>query len=381
MLIKGTISVVNPPDYADNYGNQYQNITVDTIQGQITGRIGCKKSYTNADIGQQGQWDTEQATSPQGPYNKFKKHYDTPEMHHHRTLDGLDVQGYDLVVGYPILASEWALASARKAGIPCWNWVLDCESLCKKYAPAVGNRMHFGTRHTAALRNSDKLLSISEYAVPFIKEWTGNENTIGLMGCVNSRAADSVWTEGRTRFVAISRLTEHKRFQDLCYVAKRVNVKIDLITSFGMRAVESRLAANSVQARVTVWDSPDDKTKFKLLKLAQALLCPSAYEGLGMPMMEALYCGVPVICYDYGVMREVCEDAALYAAWSSPESFMKQVEAFLKDDYKRLDLEMAARRVGKRYSFEAMCKRLKEVFGVGDLWDMTKRKLMKKWSI
>lgn len=279
-----------------------------------------------------------------------------------RNLRGGD---FDLVVGYPIIASGFALTAARNAGIPCWNWVLDCESLCKKYAPAVGNRMHFGVQHTAALRNSDMLLSISEYAVPFIKEWTGNENTIGLMGCVNSREAVSVQTEKARRFVAITRLTEHKRFDDLIYVAKELDLQIDLITSFGKGAVENRLAAKDARWHFKIWDSPDGALKFRLIKQAMALLCPSTYEGLGMPMMEALYCGVPAICYDYGVMREVCGDAALYATWSSPESFVEQVRAFLKDDYKRLDMEMAARRIGERYSFEAMCKRLKDVFGVG----------------
>lgn len=310
-------------------------------------------------------------------FDALLEHYLVPEMHRHRTLDGVDVAGYDLVVGYPILASEWALASARKAGIPCWNWILDAEPLCKKYAPAVGNRMHYGESHTKALRDSDKLLSISEYAVPFIKEWTGNENTIGLMGCVNSREAASVQTKKANRFVAITRLTEHKRFDDLCRVAKELKVRINVITSFGRQAVRDRVLSMGAQEYIVVFDSPDDKTKFALIKQSVAMLCPSAYEGLGMPMMEALNCGVPVICYNYGVMREVCGDAALYATWSSPESFGNQVKTFLEDDYKRVDLEMAAQRIGPRYSFEAMCDRLRDVFGVGDLWDMTKRELVK----
>lgn len=314
-------------------------------------------------------------------FDTLREHYLVPEMHHHRTLDGVDVKGYDLVVGYPILASGWALTSARKAGIPCWNWVLDAEPLCKKYAPVVGSRMHFGVQHTAALRNSEMLISISKYAVPFIKEWTENPKTFGLMGCVNSREADSVQTDKTDRFVAVTRLTEHKRFNDLCCVAKELGVQIDVITSFGVKAMKDRIVAKGVREYVAVWDSPDDATKFKLIKRAMALLCPSAYEGLGLPMLEALYCGIPVICYKYGVMEEVCENAALYAPWSSPEGFASQVKDFLEDDYKKLDLEVAARRIGARYSFEAMCKRLKDIFGVGDLWDMTKRELVKKWQI
>jgi len=78
MLIQGTIQTVNPPDFADRYNNQYQNITINTATGLVTGRIGSKQPYGAADIGQQGQWDMEQAQSQKGPYNKLKRHYDTP---------------------------------------------------------------------------------------------------------------------------------------------------------------------------------------------------------------------------------------------------------------------------------------------------------------
>lgn len=79
MLIKGKISNIQPPDFTDTYGNKYQNIQIETSQGKFTvGRIGCKKPYTQFNIGDDGQWDMEQKESSQGPYNKLKKHYDQP---------------------------------------------------------------------------------------------------------------------------------------------------------------------------------------------------------------------------------------------------------------------------------------------------------------
>lgn len=78
MLIQGPIEAINPPDFTDQYGNQYQNITVSTAAGPVTGRIGSKKPYTAQDIGRAGQWDSEQKQGKQGAYNRFKRHYDTP---------------------------------------------------------------------------------------------------------------------------------------------------------------------------------------------------------------------------------------------------------------------------------------------------------------
>jgi len=80
MLINGTLSGVRPPNFTNRHGVQYQDIQITNVQGQkIVGQIGCKAPYTEQNIGEQGQWDLEQATNSKGnPYNKLKKHYDTP---------------------------------------------------------------------------------------------------------------------------------------------------------------------------------------------------------------------------------------------------------------------------------------------------------------
>ncbi|MCK5016922.1 MAG: hypothetical protein KAS32_07600 [Candidatus Peribacteraceae bacterium] len=78
MLVQGQIIAINPPNYQDQWGNQYQNIVVRTISGDVTGRIATKKPYTAQNLNQNGQFDCEEAQNNQGTYYKFKKHYDTP---------------------------------------------------------------------------------------------------------------------------------------------------------------------------------------------------------------------------------------------------------------------------------------------------------------
>ena len=297
-------------------------------------------------------------------YDDFCQHYPVPIVESTSRLDALSADlKFDLVIGYPILASEWALTFARSIGAPCWNFVLDAWPLVSKYAPAVAKRMHFGEDHTHALAESDLLLSISEYAVPFIKEWTGNKNVVPLIGCVNSRCADSVYTEWDNRFVAITRSTEHKRFNDLLYVVEHTGVHLDVITSFNPSVMTDRVAARLMTEFVTVHFAPNDAQKFELVKRSRALVGGSVYEGLGMPFMEAMYCGVPVVCYDYPVLREVCGDAALYAPLASPASLSKRVRELVGDDYTFADLCVQAHSVGGAYSFESMCDRIAGLLG------------------
>lgn len=298
-------------------------------------------------------------------FQEFSRYYKMPAMI--LTTNPMtalkDVRGAELVITYPIDWTAPGLELARKLKAKCWAFVLDAWPIISKWAPAVAKRMHYSEEHTKALRDSDLLLTISEYAVPFVKEWTGNENVQCLMGCVNSRCADSVsvQTERSGGFVAITRATEHKRLDDLFHVVQKTNIELNLISSFHADEMRAKVAQAGVSHLVRVHASPSEEEKFRLIKGAIAGIGASAYEGLGMPFMEYLYCGLPVACYKFPILEEVCGDGALYANHSSPESLVKQVEK-LQDEYARLDVEIVARQIGQRYCFESMCKRLKELF-------------------
>jgi glycosyltransferase involved in cell wall biosynthesis len=45
--------------------------------------------------------------------------------------------------------------------------------------------------------------------------------------------------------------------------------------------------------------------------LSELLLFPSVYEGFGLPILEAMACGTPVVTANYGAMQEVADDAAI----------------------------------------------------------------------
>ena len=50
-----------------------------------------------------------------------------------------------------------------------------------------------------------------------------------------------------------------------------------------------------------------------LYRRAAAVVCPSVYEGFGLPLVEAMAAGAPLVCSDIPVFREVAADAAVFA--------------------------------------------------------------------
>lgn len=74
---------------------------------------------------------------------------------------------------------------------------------------------------------------------------------------------------------------------------------------------------------------------------AQALVFPSLYEGFGLPVLEAMACGTPVVASDGSSIPEVGGDAALYVDPQDTEALRETVRRLLRDA--GLQVEMRAR--------------------------------------
>jgi len=63
----------------------------------------------------------------------------------------------------------------------------------------------------------------------------------------------------------------------------------------------------------------DDQTLARYYRSAKALVYPSLMEGFGLPPLEAMACGCPVVCSDIAASREVVQDAGLFFDPNDPE--------------------------------------------------------------
>ncbi len=78
-------------------------------------------------------------------------------------------------------------------------------------------------------------------------------------------------------------------------------------------------------------------------RAAEALVWPSFYEGIGLPLLEAMACAAPVITSDRGSMKEAAGDAALLVDPHDPEAIADAMERVASDAALRARLCAAGR--------------------------------------
>lgn len=96
----------------------------------------------------------------------------------------------------------------------------------------------------------------------------------------------------------------------------------------------------------------------KITASAYALVYPSFFEGFGLPIIEAMQSGVPVICSDTSAMPETAGDAALYASPTDPEAIAKQMLALYKDETLRNQLIESGSKQAAKFNWDVSAELL-----------------------
>lgn len=108
-------------------------------------------------------------------------------------------------------------------------------------------------------------------------------------------------------------------------------------------------------------DYTENATDEQLAEAYQTALCtvmPSLYEGFGLPVLEAMAYGCPVITSGEGALREVANDAALYFSVSSPQSLADAIVGLMNDEGLRDDLRRRGLENCRRFSWQVSAARM-----------------------
>lgn len=123
------------------------------------------------------------------------------------------------------------------------------------------------------------------------------------------------------------------------------------------------VAAMGLVDRVVLPGYVDDGALAALVERSLALIFPSLYEGFGIPVLEAMARGVPVLCSDRTSLPEVAGDAALLFDPRRPEEMVAAIARLAGEAGLREDLIVRSQRNAERFGGQAeMAKAYRDVF-------------------
>jgi glycosyltransferase involved in cell wall biosynthesis len=106
----------------------------------------------------------------------------------------------------------------------------------------------------------------------------------------------------------------------------------------------------------------NDEVLGKLYSGAIALVYPSLYEGFGLPLLEAMSCGCPVLCSSTGSMPEVAGDAALYFEPARLDEMIEAMQQVAESSQIRNDLINKGRERLLLFSWDKCARETAQVY-------------------
>ena len=114
-------------------------------------------------------------------------------------------------------------------------------------------------------------------------------------------------------------------------------------------SIEGELARATAEGWLRWLGYAPDETLRALYDRAALVVCPSHYEGFGLPLVEAMSAATPLVCSDIPVFREVAAAAALFVPPDDAAAWARVVGELLSDPRRARDL--AARGAARARDF------------------------------
>jgi glycosyltransferase involved in cell wall biosynthesis len=141
---------------------------------------------------------------------------------------------------------------------------------------------------------------------------------------------------------------------------QRSNMKLVLAGRMAWKndAFLQLLASYKYKTDVVLLNYVDEQQLALLMGTAYALVYPSFFEGFGVPVLEAINCGVPPLTSAHSSMQEIGEEAALYFNPNDPADIGDKLMLIYKDETLRKNLIENGKSIRLKYSWQQTADRL-----------------------
>lgn len=162
----------------------------------------------------------------------------------------------------------------------------------------------------------------------------------------------------------VGSLYPHKNVETLVHAVKllRVNLVVVCGRSVFWEKFKKFIEKENAASFVKLVGYVGDEELAALYKNAQTFVFPTLSEGFGLPGLEAMAAGTPVLCSDIPVLHEIYGAAALYFDPKDANDIADKIQQILANNKLRTDLVSSGNTQVKKYSWRKMAEETLKVY-------------------
>jgi glycosyltransferase involved in cell wall biosynthesis len=243
------------------------------------------------------------------------------------------------------------------------------------------HRWHYHRYQPKFAHKAKQIIAVSEFTKKDIVDkyqinpdkisvvYNGAQSAYKPLGYEEKKAIKEQYTDGKEYFIFTSAIHPRKNVVNLLKAfvqfkrRQKCGMKLMIVGRMAWDTDEIEKAKRLMPFKEDViWTGYlDVKELAKVTAAAYAMVYPSLFEGFGIPIVEAMQCGVPVITSTTSSMPEVGGAAALLADPEKPEDIAEKMGMVYKDERLRAQLSVAAQAQAQQFSWDKSAEALWEV--------------------
>lgn len=220
--------------------------------------------------------------------------------------------------------------------------VHDLNHIDLTYNSSFLKRYYYNLVLKRACRNCAKILTVSEFSKQRIIEWARvPAEKIDVVGNGVSQEFNNhidSYRPGYPYIFIVGNRKPHKNEERALQAFLAANISTDIKLVFNgsvSSSLKKIIELNGATNRVSFMGHLSNDELASVYKGAELLLFPSLYEGFGLPVIEAMACGTPVITSNTTSLKEISADAACLVDPESLEDITVAIEKVINNvEYK-----------------------------------------------